>query len=69
MSPAECLLRNDVARCDHLSHGYRRLGVQSGVGRTKEIFLLVCNGCGTTISTRTVRHLRRCSLQAAPSTL
>ena len=62
MSPAECLMKNNVATCDHLSHGYIRLGVQSGSSRVKDVYLMICKGCGTTISTRTIRRLRLCSL-------
>jgi len=57
MTDMDYIATNRVAACDHISYGYAKVGIQSGMGLHKDVCLLTCKGCGTTLSTKTIRKL------------
>ena len=46
---------NGRTECDHLGCRFKRLGVLREPGREEKYYLLVCQNCSSTVSTRTLR--------------
>ena len=49
------LLSFRTSRCRHLGSRLKRLGILNEPKTHQKYFLLVCQSCGSTISTRTLR--------------